>query len=77
MFAYLGAKGGVAVSRKAQGQQVVTTKEDRVPANADSLVQQLCLLDEMPYVLRHSHHHLGEVQVEYRLRSTARVEWRW
>jgi hypothetical protein len=36
-----------------------------------------CLLDEMLYVLRHSQHHLGEIQIEYRLRGLPEPEWKW
>ena len=36
-----------------------------------------CLLDEMLYILRHSQHHLGEIQIDYRLRGLPEPEWRW
>ena len=36
-----------------------------------------CLLDELLYILRHSHYHLGEIQIDYRLRGLPEPEWRW
>ena len=36
-----------------------------------------CLLDEMLYVLRHSQHHLGQIQIDYRLRGLREPEWKW
>jgi hypothetical protein len=36
-----------------------------------------CLLDEMLYILRHCHHHIGEIQIDYRLRGLHEPEWRW
>jgi DinB family protein len=36
-----------------------------------------CLLDEMLYILRHCHQHLGEIEVDYHIRGLRRPEWKW